>query len=252
LNAPLNELRTGVVVTGGASGIGRACARALAEVGRPVALWDLNADGATEVAASLSMPSIGIGVDVADREAVTTAAEQSRRALPSIGGFVHAAGIVSIEPIGSIEFANFQRVLDVNLTAYAQITQILMPDLLEAMPGSAVVGIASIDALVGHPVVPAYCASKAGLVGLTRSMAAALGPQGLRVNAVCPGYIDTPMIAEGLAIPELRETFAAKSALKRLGEPEDIARVVRFLLSPDAGFVTGQAIVADGGVTAIA
>jgi NAD(P)-dependent dehydrogenase (short-subunit alcohol dehydrogenase family) len=89
---------------------------------------------------------------------VTTAAEQSRRALPSIGGFVHAAGIVSIEPIGSIEFANFQRVLDVNLTAYAQITQILMPDLLEAMPGSAVVGIASIDALVGHPVVPAYCA----------------------------------------------------------------------------------------------
>jgi NAD(P)-dependent dehydrogenase (short-subunit alcohol dehydrogenase family) len=152
---------------------------------------------------------------------------------------------------GSIEFANFQRVLDVNLTAYAQITQILMPDLLEAMPGSAVVGIASIDALVGHPVVPAYCASKAGLVGLTRSMAAALGPQGLRVNAVCPGYIDTPMIAEGLAIPELRETFAAKSALKRLGEPEDIARVVRFLLSPDAGFVAGQAIVADGGVTAI-
>jgi NAD(P)-dependent dehydrogenase (short-subunit alcohol dehydrogenase family) len=242
---------TGVIVTGGASGIGRACAVALAEVGRPVAIWDLDAAGSEDVAASLGESSVGIGVDVADDAAVATAAERTRAALPSVGGIVHAAGIVVVEPIGSIDFANFRRVLDVNLTALATVTQTLLPDLEAANPGSAVVGIASIDGLVGSAVVPAYCASKAGVLGLTRSMAATLGPTGIRVNAVCPGYIETPMMAEGLAIPGVREHFASAAPLQRIGQPEDIATVVRFLLSEDAGFITGQAVVADGGVVAV-
>jgi NAD(P)-dependent dehydrogenase (short-subunit alcohol dehydrogenase family) len=246
-----DAVSTGVVVTGGASGIGRACAQALAAVGRPVAVWDLNADAAMEVAASFGVPSVGLAVDVADDAAVTAAAERTRDVLPSIGGLVHAAGIVSIEPVGDIDFANFQRVLDVNLTALARLTQVLLPDLRAAGRGSAIVGIASIDALIGNAVVPAYCASKSGLLGLTRSMAATLGPEGIRVNAVCPGYIETAMTADGLAIPGMREQWAAASALKRIGQPDDIARVVRFLLSADAGFVTGQAIVADGGVLAV-
>jgi NAD(P)-dependent dehydrogenase (short-subunit alcohol dehydrogenase family) len=244
---------TGVVVTGGAAGIGRACAEALAAAGRPVAAWDLDAAGAADTAASagaFGAPSVGIGVDVADGAAVAEAAERTRAALPSIGGIVHAAGIVSIEPIGAIDFANFQRVLDVNLTAYARVTQALLADLEDANPGSAVVGIASIDALVGNAVIPAYCSSKAALLGLTRSMAATLGPRGIRVNAVCPGYVETAMTAAGLAIPGIREQWQDESALKRVGAPADIAGVVRFLLSDDAGFVTGQAVVADGGVTA--
>jgi NAD(P)-dependent dehydrogenase (short-subunit alcohol dehydrogenase family) len=242
---------TGVIVTGGASGIGRACARALAEAGRPVAVWDMRADGASTTAASIDGPASAVAVDVADEAAVAAAIEQTRDALPSIGGIVHAAGIVSIEPVGEIDFANFQRVLDVNLTAVARITQLLLPDLQHANPGSAVVAIASIDAYVGNPVVPAYCSSKAGLLGLVRSMAATLGPQQIRVNAVCPGYVETAMTADGLAIPGVRETFEAASALKRVGQPEDIATVARFLLSADASFVTGQAIVADGGVLAV-
>jgi NAD(P)-dependent dehydrogenase (short-subunit alcohol dehydrogenase family) len=251
LSAIDGELSTGVVVTGAASGIGRACAQALAEVGRPVAVWDLNAVAAAEVVASLAVPSVALAVDVADEAAVADAAEQTRAALPSIGGLVHAAGIVSVEPVGGVDFANFQRVLDVNLTALARLAQALLPDLRAALPGSAIVGIASIEALIGNAMVPAYCASKSGLLGLTRSMAATLGPEGIRVNAVCPGYIETAMTAEGLAIPGLREAWTASAALKRIGEPEDIARVVRFLLSPDAGFVTGQAIVVDGGVLAV-
>ena len=236
-------LTSGVVVTGGASGIGRACAQALAAAGRPVAVWDL---------APSDVGDLSLEVDVADGEAVKAAVQQTREALPSIGGFVHAAGIVVVEPIGSIDFTNFQRVLDVNLVAFARITQELLPDLQAAMPGSAVVGIASIDGLVGSAVVPAYCASKSGVLGLTRSMAATLGPTGIRVNAVCPGYIETPMMADGLAVPGVREHFAGAAPLGRIGQPEDIATVVRFLLSDDAGFVTGQAIAVDGGVTAIA
>jgi NAD(P)-dependent dehydrogenase (short-subunit alcohol dehydrogenase family) len=104
---------------------------------------------------------------------------------------------------------------------------------------------------VGSAVVAAYCASKAGVLGLTRSMAATLGPIGIRVNAVCPGYIETPMMADGLAIPGVREHFAGAAPLQRIGQPRDIATVVRFLLSGDAAFVTGQAIVADGGVIAV-
>jgi NAD(P)-dependent dehydrogenase (short-subunit alcohol dehydrogenase family) len=246
-----SPVTTGVVVTGGASGIGRACAEALAEAGRPVAVWDLNEGGAKEVASSVDVPSIGLGLDVTDETALEGAARETRAALPSIGGVVHAAGMVIAEPVGQINFANFQRVLEVNLTAHARITQLLLPDLKAANPGSAVVGIASIEAIIGHGAIPSYCSSKAGLVGLTRSLAAALGPEGIRVNAVCPGYIDTPMLAPTLGLPGARAGFEASSVLGRLGQPEDIAGVVRFLLSADAAFVTGQAIVADGGTTAI-
>lgn len=246
-----DPVTTGVVVTGGASGIGKACAEALAEAGRPVAVWDLNEAGAKEVAASLAVPSIGIGLDVTDEPALEGAAAQTRAALPTIGGIVHAAGMVATEPVGRIDFDHFRRVLDVNLTAHARITQLFLPDLKAANPGSAVVGIASIEAIIGHGAIPAYCSSKAGLVGLTRSMAATLGPEGIRVNAVCPGYIETPMLAPALAIADMRERCISSSVLGRLGQPEDIAGVVRFLLSADAGFVTGQAVVADGGTTAV-
>ncbi len=236
---------SGVVVTGGASGIGKACAEYLAEVGRPVAIWDLDGEAAQQVAASLAVPSVGLQVDVTDEAALEAAVQATREALPSIGGMVHSAGMVDPSPIGVIDWARWQKLLDVNLTAHARIVQLLLPD-LEAVSGSAVVGIASIEGIVGHGAIPSYCASKAGLIGLTRSLADALGPRGIRANAVCPGYIRTPMLPE-----QMDERNAKASVLGRVGQPEDIAGVVRFLLSADAAFITGQAVVADGGVTAV-
>ena len=243
---------TGVVVTGGASGIGRASAVALAEAGRPVAVWDKNAEGAAAVAEELrelGVAALGRGVDVTDPDALVAATGASRDALGTIGGLVHAAGIVIGEPIGSVDFDHWDALLAVNLTAHARIVQLLIED-LRVNPGSAVVGIASIEAVIGHFAIPAYCASKAGLVGLTRSLAARLGPLGVRANAICPGYIDTPMLA-GVAGDDVRARHVASSVLGRIGQPEEIGRVARFLLSDDASFLTGQAVVVDGGVTAI-
>lgn len=244
-------ITTGVVVTGGASGIGRACAEYLAEVGRPVAVWDLDGDGAAAVAASLAsscgVPAIGLGVDVADGDALDDAVARTRAVLPSIGGLVHSAGVVVPGPVGTLDWGAWQRVLDVNLTAHARIVQLLLPDLV-ANTGSSIVGIASIEGLIGHGAIPSYCASKAGLIGLTRALADSLGPKGVRVNAVCPGYIDTPMLR---SVNSRTDGYVAATVLRRLGEPGDIAGVVRFLLSADAAFVTGQAIAVDGGVTAV-
>jgi len=242
---------TGVVVTGGASGIGCATGAALAEAGRAVALWDVSVDRADAAAATIGsrygVAAIGIGVDVRATSTLPDAVRRSVDGIGPVGGLVHAAGVADPIELAELTDEAWDALFAVNLRAYAMITQALIPHLLANAPGSAVVGISSIHGLVAGSRDPAYAASKAGVLGLTRSIAVRYAREGVRANAICPGYIDTPMLPEHEAV---RAWMVDRTPARRLGAPEEIARVARFLLSDDASFVTGTQVVVDGGVMA--
>ena len=244
-----------VIVTGGASGIGRACAEAIAAQGRAVAVWDLNTDGvlsaAQEIANKHNVATFGLGIDVTKTAELASAVDASRSAVGPLGGLVHAAGTVRSQSVGERDDAGWDFVLNVNLRAFPMLVQAMHTD-LAAADGAAVVGIASIEGWIGNAAIPAYCASKAGMLGAVRSMADKLGPEGIRVNAICPGFIETPMLGITLDMPGMRNRFEESSVLKRIGQPSEIGEPTAFLLSDKASFITGQSIVVDGGVLATA
>ncbi len=245
----LDQPGTGAIVTGGASGIGLACARALVAVGRPVALWDINADKAQAEAALLAEESgcaaFGLGIDLRNLDAYPAAIAASREALGSIGALVHAAGVVDTGSLDGLDADVWARGIDTHLRPLAMLAKALLPD-LATNPGSAIVGIASINATLGNALNPVYSAAKGGMLALIRSLADRLAQDGVRINAVSPGQILTPMLAPAVeALPP--GTFERRILLGRLGAAEEIARAVRFLLSEEASYVTAAELVVDGG-----
>jgi NAD(P)-dependent dehydrogenase (short-subunit alcohol dehydrogenase family) len=253
--AGLGSPVTGVLVTGGGSGIGRATAMALAEVGRPVAVWDIDADGAEETA-SLCRDRHGAVVewsvvDVADTSAVEAGVPAAARALGSLGGFVHAAGVSGAMAVDDIDDELWDTTLNVNLRAAAMISRMVLDPFRRAGPGSAVVLISSIEGLFGSSILTAYCASKGGVLGVMRSMAHRFASEGFRVNAVCPGAVETPMLAPALDLPGFRRQLEERTPLQRISTPDEIAGPIRFLLSDEASFITGTHLTVDGGLTAV-
>lgn len=240
---------TPVIITGGASGIGLACAEALAAVGRPVALWDINGDAARtaadKIAGTYGVAAAGITADLRDAAAIAPALAATRELVGAPGGLVHAAGVVDTASIDGMTVESWDSGIAIHLRALALITQAILPD-LKAQRGSAIVAIASINATLGNSLNPIYTAAKGGMLSLVRSLADRLAQDGVRINSVSPGQIMTPMMRPAVeALP--KGTFEKRILLERLGEPEEVARVVRFLLSDEASYVTAAQLVVDGG-----
>lgn len=245
----LGAPRTGVIITGGASGIGLASAHALAAVGRPVALWDINEAGvascAKEIERTYGVAAIGLRVDLRDAAVIAPAVQASRSALGSIGALVHSAGTVTMTNIEGVTLENWESGLNLHVRALLLLVQAMLQD-LKSNPGSAIVALASINATLGAGSIPIYTAAKAGVIGLVRSMADELGRDNVRINAISPGPIDTPIVAPALQFVS-RETFERRIQLGRMGRAEEVGRLARFLLSGEASYITAAEIVIDGG-----
>ncbi|WP_442592820.1 SDR family NAD(P)-dependent oxidoreductase [Parapusillimonas sp. JC17] len=228
------------VVTGGASGIGKAIARRLAEDGFHAVILDRNAEQLKSVVELYR----GDGLDVEGRELDLTDATAVRRLvedLPSVDALVNNAGLFDERGFFDADPQDFRRMYEINLVAVATLTQAVAAGM---RPGGKVVNIAS-RAYLGARNHIHYVASKAALVGYTRACAMELGPRGILVNAVAPGLIDTPMLRA--LDPERMAAQLALQPTGRAGRPEDIANAVSFLADPKMEFITGQVIFVDGG-----
>lgn len=238
-----------VLVTGAASGMGRAVAHLFADEGARVAVTDIDADGADRVVseiAGIGGDARGYALDVADAAAVVDVVDRVVDALGPVDVLVNNAGVAVGAGVDDDDFDDrFRFALDVMLTAHQRLIRACLPGLRASGEGR-VVNIASTEALGASRGSLAYTTAKHGVIGLTRAMALALAPDGITVNAVCPGPILTAMTAP---IPqEHRATFARRrTVLRRYGDPEEVAHMVLNLALPASSYVTGTVIPVDGG-----
>ena len=242
-----------VLVTGGASGMGRATALLLAREGTAVAVVDRAADAAEDVAREITSGggnAIAASADVGREAEVAAAVASTVEAFGGMDGVVTSAGIFhggDLKPLGEVELDDFLFVLQVNLAGTFLAIKHAVPHLVER--NGAVVTIASTAALKGHGYGSGYTASKGGVAALTRLAAVQYGRHGVRVNCICPGGVDTPMTAGTWDRPEAQERIRRHVPLQRVAQPEEIASVAAFLLSDAASHLTGQTIAVDGGST---
>jgi 2-hydroxycyclohexanecarboxyl-CoA dehydrogenase len=234
------------VVTGSASGIGRACAVQLAKDGAAVSLWDLDAKGTEETAAIITkaggraMACIG---DASSREGIAAALERTRKEFGPVTILVNNAGVSPFNPFLEITEESFDRTIRINLKGPFLCTQAIIPDMLAAKWGR-IVNISSSSTQSGAKSMAHYVSSKGGVIGLTRALASEFAENGITVNNIPPGFIDTPMLR---ASPVNVDAYAATMPMKRAGKPEDIAAACSYLCSEGAGYVTGHTLSVNGG-----
>ncbi|MDO3646926.1 SDR family NAD(P)-dependent oxidoreductase [Nocardia mangyaensis] len=227
------------VVTGGGSGIGLAVAQQLRADGHRVATLDLRP---TET-------EFAYAADVADPDQVRAALDAIRTEFGPVTILVNAAGLDGTGRFIDIDFAQWQRVIDVNLNGVYHCVQAVLPDMLAAHWGR-IVNISSSSTHSGQPFMAHYVSAKSAVNGLTKSLALELGPVGITVNAIPPGFIDTPMLRKAEAADRLGGTIddhIRRTPVRRVGQPEDIAAACSFLISENAGYITGQILGVNGG-----
>lgn len=249
-----------VIVTGGASGMGQASAQRLARRGYRVAVLDLNEAGAKETAEALvaeGHDAIGVAVDVGDRDNIFAAVDQVRQAFGPIEILVNSAGIAEFGRFVDITPEQWERMIRINLSGTWHMAQAVVPDMMAAKWGRLCL-ISSSSAQHGAPRMSHYVASKGGVVGLVKALATELSQFGITTNHIPPGMIVTPMyesgakdgmFGEGVTVaPDVAKVAKERLPVQRPGHPDDIAAAVEYLVSDDAGYITGQTINVNGGM----
>jgi 2-hydroxycyclohexanecarboxyl-CoA dehydrogenase len=237
-----------VLVTGAGRGMGKAIALRLTEEGARVAVTDVDEKSALETAAELD-GAAGFRLDITDAAEVTTTVNEIAAALGPIDALVNNAGWDQLSPFLDTDEDLWDRIIDINLRGPIRMTKAVLPTMVERQAGR-VVNISSDAGRVGSTGEAVYSACKAGIIGFSKTVAREMARHGITVNAICPGPTATPLLESMVGEHEkLIESLKRGIPLGRLGEPEDIAGAVAFMVSDDAGFITGQALSVSGGLT---
>ncbi len=241
-----------VIVTGAASGIGHATALRFGQEGARVVCADIDAEGVEATAASIREAggqARAYRCDVASPDSVASAVEGAVSAYGRLDVLANVAGIGGFQRTTEVTLDQWNRMISVNLTGQFLMCKAALPHLVATV--GAIVNVASVAGLKSHPYSAAYCASKGGVVMMTRALAAEYGRKGLRINCVCPGGIETPLIQQ-FQLPEGVSPSALSRImpLGRMGLPPEVAGTIAFLASDDATYINGAAIVVDGGMIA--
>ena len=244
-----------VLVTGAGAGIGEATARLLAGRGHKVAVTDV--DGAAAMRLADELGTCGLELDVTSRASIVEAMDKAEDALGLLDGWVSNAGVSSMIPFLEMPDEEWDRLLRVNETGVFYCGQEFAKRLVSAGRHGSIVNVASMAAKQGNvPYLSHYIAAKFGVVGLTQAMAFELGPYGIRVNSVCPGFVATPMQKRelvwegklrGLSPEEVFDGMVKSTPLGRIETADDVARAIAFLVGPDSVFITGEALAVNGG-----
>lgn len=235
------------LVTGGAQGIGYACAQALAEDGARLILCDINEEGVKAAAKKLGNGTVAITCDMGDADQITSMFDNIEKEQGPVEILVNNAGVAMPGDFLEAPLDQFKKVIDINLIGtYVALQRAAKSMVANKIEGS-IINMSSINAVVAIPSIAAYCASKGGVAQLTKSASLALAPHNIRVNAVGPGSIDTEMLAGVNANPDAMKMVMSRTPMQRLGDASEIGSVVAFLASKKSSYVTGETIYVDGG-----